>query len=69
MLLLLCHSQLTKNITLYQFKDVHEIVILSVDVSADGELLALRNIHVNQTRLGLEILSDVDQNLGKGRHI
>ena len=69
MLLLLCHSQLTKNITLYQFKDVHEIVILSVDVSADGELLALRNVHVNQTRLGLEILSDVDQNLGKGRHI
>jgi hypothetical protein len=48
---------------LYQVKNVHEIVELSVDVAADGELLAVRHVDVDQGGLGLEVLLNVDENL------
>lgn len=47
----------------HQFEDVHEIVELSVDVAADGELAAFRDVDVDEARLRLEVLLDVDQDL------
>ena len=52
-----------------EFEDVHEIVELAVDVAANRELFAVRNIHVNQRRLSLEIRQNIHQNLkANGKH-
>ena len=52
-----------------EFEDVHEIVELAVDVAANRELFAVRNIHVNQRRLSFEIRQNIHQNLkANGKH-